>query len=353
VKTKSVLVALSGGMDSAAAAILLSEAGYKVSAVTMRLGAGGSFADNVVARAAAVAKRLGLPHRTVDFSDAFRENVIANFLNEYRRGRTPNPCVRCNRDFKFGELLDYAGESGYDFLATGHYARIIEQDGFYHLLKGADRLKDQSYFLYTLGPAALPRILFPLGERHKAEARKLAAARGIGGEDYAGSQDICFLGGGSARDFIAGSIEPQPGDIVDGSGNLLGRHRGIAHYTVGQRYGLGDGTGRRYVIRIEAARNRLVAGGNEELAARRLFATGLSWVAGAPPPEPLEVSARIRYRAAAAAAELTVIGDNAAVRFAQPQRAVAPGQSVVFYQGDTVLGGGIISGSAGEQNDEQ
>lgn len=352
-KSKSALVALSGGTDSAAAAILLREAGYDVSAVTMRLGAEGSFADSVVARAAMVAERLGVPHRVVDFSDAFRESVIAGFLDEYRRGRTPNPCVRCNRDFKFDRLLDYARQSGCDFLSTGHYAKIIERDGVYHLLKGADRGKDQSYFLYTLSQAALSRILFPLGGRRKAEMQKLAAAHGIAHVGNASSQDICFLGGGNTRDFIAANIAPQPGDIVDGSGKILGRHPGIAHYTVGQRHGLGGGAGRRYVIRIDALNNRIIAGDDEELAARRLFATDLSWVTGAPPPTPLEISARIRYRAATVTAELNVSGDNAALRFARPQRAVAPGQSVVFYRGDEVLGGGIISEHAGEQADEQ
>ncbi|GAH28322.1 unnamed protein product [marine sediment metagenome] len=340
---------MSGGVDSSLAAALLKEAGYEVIGVTMQIwppdkqAFGGCCGLEAVEDAKKVAHKLGIPHYVMNFRDIFAQRVIADFCQEYSLGRTPNPCIRCNQYVKFDALLQRAEELDADFLATGHYARIEKSADGYHLLRAVDRSKDQSYFLYTLRQRELQHLLLPVGDRHKVETRKLAAERGLPTADRRESQDICFIPDSDYRSFIAEYIPVKPGDIVDTEGKVLGKHHGLAHYTVGQRQGLGLASNERlYVLRLDAAHNRLVVGTEDQLSSDRLFATNLSWVSGKAPQEPINITAKIRYQSPEAAAELHLDDGVAEVNFHQPQKAVAPGQAVVFYQGDTVLGGGII-----------
>lgn len=351
-----VVVAMSGGVDSSVAAALLKESGYQVIGVTMQLWPddrprgerpGGCCGIDAVERARRAAASLEIPHYVLDFRDAFEKTVIADFCREYFRGRTPNPCLRCNQYLKFDRLLKKARELDAGFLATGHYARIEESPGGYRLLKANDRSKDQSYFLYTLVQAELRQLKFPLGTWRKTEVRAKAAKLGLATATAPESQDICFVEDGDYRAFLEKRGSPVPGDIIDTEGNVLGRHRGLAGYTIGQRQGLGLGTGTRlYVIRLDIEANRLVAGTAEKLMSRHLRASHLSWVSGTPPPMPVQVMARIRYRAADAGAELKYEESGALVTFKEPRKAVTPGQAVVFYRGEEVLGGGTIE-SAG------
>lgn len=351
-----VVVAMSGGVDSSIAAALLKEAGFEVIGVTMQLWPddrppgerpGGCCGIDAIERARRAAARLEIPHYVMDFREAFAETVIADFCAEYQRGRTPNPCIRCNQFLKFDRLLQKARELDADFLATGHYARIEESPGGYRLLKAVDRTKDQSYFLYTLGQAELVHLKFPLGNWRKTEVRAKAAGLGLATATAPESQDICFIEDGNYRNFLekhAASL--LPGDIVDTESNILGKHRGLAGYTIGQRHGLGLGTNQPlYVIRLDVANNRLVVGTSDKLLSRYLLADHLRWVSGRPPAQ-TTVKAKMRYRAAEAEAELKLDNDRALVIFKEPQKAVTPGQAVVFYHGEELLGGGIIE-SAG------
>jgi len=279
----------------------------------------------------------------MNFKDIFAQRVIADFCEEYSLGRTPNPCVICNQRIKFGLLLDKVLGMGADYLATGHYARIEQSPDGCRLLKAVDPAKDQSYFLYTLTQRELQHLLLPLGDLHKVEVRRMAAERGLPTADRRESQDICFIPDNDYRSFIAKHIPSKPGDIVDTNGKVLGEHNGLAQYTVGQRHGLGLASNERlYVLRLDAANNRLVVGIEDELLSDRLLATELSWVSGKAPRQPIDVTAKIRYQSPEAAAELHLNDGVAEVNFRQPQKAIAPGQAVVFYQGDAVLGGGII-----------
>ena len=345
-----VVVAMSGGVDSSMAAVRLKEAGYEVIGATMqiwpreipdkdRLGGCGGLA--AIEAAARVAHKLGIPHHVIDLREIFAEQVIADFCREYRLGRTPNPCVKCNQYIKFGALLRKAGEMGADFMATGHYARIEYAPGGYRLLKATDGSKDQSYFLYTLGQSELQQLLFPLGNHYKTEIKKEAARLGL--PTRAESQDICFIPDNDLGAFIAAHVPPEPGDIVDTGGNILGKHSGLAQFTVGQRQGLGLASNERlYVLRLDAAANRLIVGSKEQLLGKALLADNLTWVSGEAPPEGAKISAKIRYQSPEAAAELYFNNGTAEVRFQQPQSAITPGQAVIGYQGEAVLGGGTI-----------
>ena len=346
---KRVAVAMSGGVDSSLTAALLKEAGYEVIGVTMQIwpsdkqAFGGCCGVEAVEAAKRVAHKLGVPHYVMNFRDIFAQRVIADFCEEYSLGRTPNPCVICNQRIKFGLLLDKVLGMGTDYLATGHYARIEQSPDGYRLLKAVDPAKDQSYFLYTLTQRELQHLLLPLGDLHKVEVRRMAAERGLPTADRRESQDICFIPDNDYRAFIAEYIPTKPGDIVDTEDKILGEHPGLAQYTVGQRHGLGLASNERlYVLRLDVANNRLVVGTEDELLSDRLFATELSWVSGKAPREPIDVTAKIRYQSPEAAAELRLDDRAAEVNFRQPQKAIAPGQAVVFYQGDAVLGGGII-----------
>ncbi len=355
-----VAVAMSGGVDSSMAAALLKESGYEVIGVTMQLWprqatgedrVGGCCGVEAVEWAKRVAYKLGILHYVINLRDIFAEKVIADFCREYSLGRTPNPCIRCNQYIKFDTLLQRAKELDADFLATGHYARIDHSPDGYRLLKAVDSSKDQSYFLYTLGQRELQHLLFPVGNLYKAEVRRLAAKMGLPTANRRDSQDICFIPDNDYRPFVARQVSLKPGDIVGTGGEVLGRHSGLAQYTVGQRQGLGLASGhgsgqasnkRLYVIKIDVAGNRLVVGTESQLLSNRLVARELSWVSGEAPTEEISATAKIRYKSPEVAAKLCFNDGVAEVEFCQSQRAVTPGQAVVFYQGDVVLGGGII-----------
>jgi tRNA-specific 2-thiouridylase len=353
---KRVVVAMSGGVDSAVAAGLLAREGYEVIGVTMRLW---TQDDPLASRyqrrccpvediddASAVAGALGIPHYVLNMERAFAANVVDYFVEEYQRGRTPNPCLPCNEHIKFRALLDRARALEADYLATGHYARIERAGGAHHLLRAVDAEKDQSYVLYMLGQAELSRVLFPIGAYRKEEVRALAVELGLPVAGKPDSADICFLPTEDYRDFIAQRVAQTEGDIVDGDGRVLGRHRGLAAYTIGQRRGLGVAVGeRRFVTAIDPQRNLIAIGAEEELYSDALTAESVRWVAGEPPAREFEAEVKIRYRTAAARALVQVIKTGVEVRFQQPQRAVAAGQAVVVYRNDEVLGGGIISES--------
>lgn len=345
-----VAVAMSGGLDSSMSLVLLQEQGYDVIGLTMHLwrepDGGYDPADADIASAQQICQQLGVEHHVVDLRDAFYERVVCHFVSEYVAGRTPNPCVHCNRWIKFGLLLKEARALGAQTLATGHYARIVHEEGLYRLLRGRDRGKDQSYFLYTLDQETLAVVHFPLGAYHKAAIRDMARDRDLSVGERAESQDICFAQDGDYRRLIQ-KEQPEsvrPGPIYSCAGQLLGEHRGLAHYTIGQRSGLGIAAPRPlYVVALDVERNALIVGHVEQLGHKGLIAREMNFISGHPLPQGYPVQAEIRYRARPAAAcvyrEAT---DEARVTFDEPLRDITPGQAVVFYEGDTVLGGGII-----------
>ncbi|MDP2949192.1 MAG: tRNA 2-thiouridine(34) synthase MnmA, partial [Chloroflexota bacterium] len=304
--------------------------------------------------ARAVCDALGIPHYVLNFEREFASTVVDYFCQEYLLGRTPNPCLACNQHVKFRPLLAKALALGADYLATGHYARIARNGPAsaaarhgYELRRARDEAKDQSYVLYMLGQEELSRLLFPVGEYTKTEVRRLAAEMGLPVAAKPDSAEICFIPRGDYRSFLAERSPQHPGDIVDSEGRSLGRHRGIGGYTIGQRRGLPARGGRQplYVLGLNPMANTVTVGGEDDLLSDVLCAEKLSFVSGQAPPQPTRVEAKIRYRSQAAPALLTVDDGHAEVRFACPQRAVTPGQAVVFYQGERVVGGGIIAGS--------
>ncbi|HCF50244.1 MAG TPA: tRNA 2-thiouridine(34) synthase MnmA [Syntrophomonas sp.] len=332
-------VFLSGGVDSAVAALLLMQSGHEVLGITMV-----NWNPDITHKAVQIAKFLGITHHVVDLRSRFQEEVIGYFCDTYQRGATPNPCIRCNSVIKFGALLQYALEQGCDKIATGHYARIKYDAaaGLYSLHQGLDRSKDQSYFLYRLNQAQLARILFPLGELSKQEVWRLAEEHGIPIIKGQESQEICFIEG-DYRDFLAERVHNEPGEIQDLHGNVIGRHRGLPYYTVGQRRGLGIAAAQPlYIVDLISEQNRIIAGPEEKLYQRALSAGDVNFIRGERPPLPLEVEAKIRYRAPLSKAVVYPQQDGVRVEFAEPQRAITKGQSVVFYCQDQVLGGGII-----------
>jgi tRNA-specific 2-thiouridylase len=352
--TQRVVVAMSGGVDSSMAAALLREQGYEVIGIMLRLWAEAGPADNrcctpdAVADAHRVASLLDIPFYVRDYREIFKRTVVGYFIEAYARGLTPNPCLLCNRQIRFGHLLDEALALDADYLATGHYARLRRTEaGGYQLLKGIDPAKDQSYVLHRLGQTQLAYALFPLGDYTKAEVRAMAQARGLPVFARPDSQDLCFLGNGDYREFLARHVPgaAQPGPIFDTAGRRLGEHRGLPYYTIGQRQGLGIAAPRPlYVLALDPARNALVVGFAEELGRRELAAAEVTYVSGRPPDGPLRVTAKIRYKARETPAVLTPLpGERAHVRFDEPLRDITPGQGVVFYQGDVVVGGGIIA----------
>ena len=349
----SVLVAMSGGVDSSVAACLLKEQGYDVMGSHMNLvhldgvehGCCGPAAR---ADAGEVARIAGIPFEIVDLSGQFAATVIDDFIGEHEAGRTPNPCARCNGEIKFGAFLRRADELGIDFVATGHYVRSLRDDGgAWHLLRGADADKDQSYMLHMLGQRQLSRSRFPIGGMPKAETRAHAARFGLPVASKPDSQELCFAPTGDAGAFVR-SAAPQlvhEGAVVDVEGQEIGSHDGTFAFTVGQRRGLGVATGeRRYVVDVDAASNRVMVGPQALLSRRGLVADRVSWVSGhAPNDGPSEASVRIRYRGDDVPAVIEPLGgERLRVEFRSPQRAVAPGQSIVMYAGDELLGGGRI-----------
>jgi tRNA-specific 2-thiouridylase len=336
-----VAVALSGGVDSSAAALLLKEAAYEVIGIHMRLWESPRL-DHQAQRAENICRILGIPYHQVELQKEFESCVVDYFCQEYQQGRTPNPCIACNHYVKFGLLLDKALSLGADYLATGHYARVEHSRGGHRLLKAADTSRDQSYFLYTLTQEKLGHVLFPLGEHSRDEVKQMTKQAGLPTATRS-SQDICFISQKNYGAFLSQRFSTLPGDIVDTQGKKLGQHRGIAFYTIGQRHGLGLASGRPlYVIRIEPEHNRIVLGPEKELYSQKLTARKLSWISGKAPREPVAVKAKIRYKSKEAEATLFPRDDSVDVHFVQPQKAVTPGQAIVFYNLDEVLGGGII-----------
>ncbi|MGI8554373.1 MAG: tRNA 2-thiouridine(34) synthase MnmA [Dehalococcoidia bacterium] len=351
--TGRVVVGMSGGVDSCVAAALLHEQGYEVIGITMRLwtlehpdAAPGrqhccSVEDADDAREVAAA--LGFPYYLQNFEREFNARVVDYFVEEYQRGRTPNPCLACNEHIKFRSLLQRALALGADYLATGHYARRTEQDGFHSLRRALDVEKDQSYVLYTLGQAELARVLFPLGEYTKAEVRAIARRLQLPVADKPDSEEICFVPDNNYRNFLRERIEAPAGEMVDSSGQVIGSHEGIVDYTVGQRRGLGAFGDRRYVIELQPMQNRVVVGSQAELFSNSLIAERVHYVQGVAPSPGTPLEVKIRYKSVPSPAVIYPTPDGAELRFEQPQRAITPGQAVVFYDGDAVVGGGIIA----------
>ena len=351
-----IVAAMSGGVDSSVAAALLAEAGHDVVGLSMQLydqrespGAFGSCCsldDLQDARRAAAA--AGFPHYIVNLEREFQDAVVSNFVSEYAAGRTPIPCVHCNADLKFSTLLDRATGLGAAAVATGHYARArFDEDARrFRLLRGADADKDQSYFLFPLTQAQLAHALFPVGHLTKAEVRAEAARLGLAVADKPDSHEICFVPDRDAAGFVERRLPAGPagGEVVDSGGRVLARHRGVHRFTVGQRRGLGVSSAEPlYVLRLEPAEARVVVGPRQELGGLTLEAREVNWIAGAPPDGPRRATARIRHRHRDAPATITPTGATTArVDFDEPQPAIAPGQAVVFYEGDDVLGGGWI-----------
>ncbi len=347
-----IAVGMSGGVDSSMAALLLLEQGFQVEGITLHLC--DETAPNCAASrqaeedARVVSASLGIPHAVWDHSRQFRNTVMADFRAEYAAGATPNPCIVCNRCIKFGSMLEQALAEGFDAVATGHYVRS-EQDkatGRWLLKKAADESRDQSYVLYSLTQKQLAHALFPLGAYHKTELRHMAAERGLITANRPDSQDICFVPDGDYLSFLQsemGLVCP-PGCFVDESGAVLGEHRGIAAYTIGQRKGLGLALGEpRFVVAKDATRNTVTVGRSESLFSQELIAAHANWIAVESLREPLRVTARTRYHQREAAATVEPCGNNGfRVIFDEPQRALTPGQAVVLYQGEVVLGGGTI-----------
>jgi len=340
---RKVAIALSGGVDSAVAAALLQRQGLDLHGVHLRLSPLTSPEDRV----GVLAQRLGIPLTVIDLQREFAREVLDYFVSEYARGRTPNPCVRCNAAIKFGHLWEYLRNRGFTHLATGHYARRnLDGDGAPALFRGVDRRKDQSYFLSRLPLTLLPNLLFPLGQMTKEEVRRIYHEVELPvWENQPESMELCFIPEGSYQDFLKArrGIEGPPGDFVDARGRLLGRHRGLESYTVGQRRGLRVPAREPfYVIDLQPENNRVVLGHREELLSPGLVASRMNWLIP-PPAGEIEAVAVIRYRHPGVRARITPRGEGEVqVAFATPQSAVAPGQAVVLYDRDRVLGGGWI-----------
>lgn len=337
-----VAVLMSGGVDSTVACLLLKEQGYEVEGLTMI-----NWQTAVGEKAANAASVLGIKHSVVDLRKDFQQQVVSYFCTTYQQGCTPNPCVECNRYIKFGTLLEFALQRGCDMVATGHYARISyhKSSERYHLLKGIDYSKDQSYFLYRLTQEQLARILFPLGKLTKERVRAIAGQHGLTVAQEPDSQEICFIAG-DYRDFLVEQgLALEPGPIVNLQGEVLGQHRGLAFYTIGQRKGLGVHAGKPvFVLGMDITNNRLIVDDEHHLFTRELVSADNNWIGIESLEEPVTVEAKIRSTAPPAKAWLEKQdGDKVRVRFDTPQRAITPGQSVVFYQGDLVIGGGRIT----------
>jgi len=354
---KRVIVGMSGGVDSSVAALLLKEQGYEVECIFMKNWEGepedACTNEDDYRDALTVCDTLGLPLRSVSFVQEYWDRVFTYFLAEYQAGRTPNPDVLCNKEIKFKSFLEYASALGADFIATGHYARIKYRDDHYHLLKGKDAGKDQSYFLYLLDQEALSKSLFPLGDLEKSKVRQLAEKAELITHHKKDSTGVCFIGEQKFfKEFLMKYLNPNPGDMVTEDGTVCGQHDGLMYYTLGQRKGLGIGGGHGtleapwFVADKDLEHNRLiVVQGHDHpaLYSKALTASHLHWISGTPPEQTEKLSAKIRYRQTDQSCRLVELSqDTCQVAFDVPQFAVTPGQSIVFYQGAECLGGGII-----------
>ncbi len=363
-KRVRVFVALSGGVDSSVAALLLKRAGFSVSGVFMRFWADPRFGGRNLCcsldserRARAVALKLGIPFYVFDFKKEFKKRVVDYFLKQTRLGLTPNPCVICNEEIKFGLFLEKSLKTGADLVATGHYARIKNtkykiQDTKYKLLKAKDKAKDQSYFLWRLNQGQLSKVLFPLGDYQKTEARKIALKAGLPTAKTKDSQNLCFLGGGAA-DFLRHYLKNRTGSIIDTKGQIVGRHQGLGFYTFGQRAGIGEALfpkyqsqGPYYVLRKDLKRSQLVVTRKpKDLLSKEFLAGELHWISGKAPKMPFRAEVKIRSRQNQVSGIIGHATSNklVLVKLAKPQKAITPGQSAVFYRGEELLGGGVIA----------
>lgn len=350
-----ILAAMSGGVDSSLTAVLLHEQGHEVTGVTLHLWDSDDdtskesqcCSQDMVAGARRVCAQYGMPHYVFNYQREFRRTVIQYFIDGYASGLTPNPCLVCNRDIKFRVLLERAQKLGFDYVATGHYARIVQRAGGYELWRGVDVAKDQSYVLYMLGQHELAHTLFPLGAMSKTSVRQLAHERGLATASRPESQDICFVPDNDYRRFLRAEVPEvfAPGPILDQEGHELGQHTGLPQYTVGQRRGLGITTPEpMFVTCIDIAHNALVVAPAEAALRSSCEVEQVQYISGAPPAEPFDCQVQIRIHAAAIEARVVPL-DSQRVRvvFSQPQRAITPGQAAVFYAADQVLGGGLIA----------
>lgn len=357
--SKHIIVGMSGGVDSSVAALLLKEQGHHVEGVFMKNWEEDDTdtycpASQDMADAQAVCDTLNIPLHRVNFANEYWESVFTHFLAEYRSGRTPNPDILCNKEIKFKAFLQLAKQRGADFIATGHYTRIGHEGNAFQLLKGLDPQKDQSYFLYTLNQSQLAASLFPIGHLQKEEVRRIAQQAGFINHKKKDSTGICFIGERKFKAFLNDYLPAQPGDIQTVEGKTIGRHDGLMFYTIGQRQGLKIGGLKDspeapwYVVGKEITQNLLIVAQGENhpaLLASRLIAQQIHWVKGVPPELPAQITAKIRYRQVDQACTIQAMDSGYLLEFAEPQRAITPGQSVVFYQGDVCLGGGIIVSS--------
>lgn len=350
---KRVLIGMSGGVDSSVSALLLKKAGYEVIGATMKLftpkcnlkdSCGG---DKGIEDAKKICKQLDIPHYVIDNTKEFDEKVIQNFINEYSNARTPNPCIECNKYLKFGEFYKKALELNCDYIATGHYAKIEYSDKYKsYIMKKSDSLKkDQTYFLYGINKEILPKILFPLEKfPDKDEVRKIARDNRLEVAEKTDSQEVCFIPDDDYAGFVCKNTKPKAGNIVLKDGTILGRHNGLIHYTIGQRKGLGIAYKEPlYVLKLNTNTNEVIVGSEKELYSKELYASELNFLVDINLNEPINVMAKVRYRAKEANAILYPPENGICkVKFEEPQRAITPGQSVVFYDRDVVLGGGKI-----------
>ena len=355
-----VVVGMSGGVDSSVAALLMKRAGHEVIGVFMKNWEekdedGVCTSERDWADARAVCEMLDIPHYSVNFARDYWDRVFTHFLEEYKKGRTPNPDVLCNREIKFNVFLDFAEQLGADKLVTGHFANLDCVDGKYRLLRAADENKDQTYFLYMLNQRALSKALFPVGGLTKAQIRDIAREAGLPVSEKKDSTGVCFIGERNFKQFLSTYLPATPGDMVTEDGKKVGRHDGLMYYTLGQRRGLGIGGGgngqRWFVVKKDLAHNLLVVRQGEDsplLYSRRAFGSQCTWLAGEPPVSdgiPFPCKVRLRHRQPLQDCRLTLNGDSATLDFAQPQRAVTPGQSAVFYLDQVCLGGCIVDGA--------